>query len=539
MYWRRLFHASVHLALEQRWKEGSLTLAGVRQRVEEIGQTEYNEIRRVLLEDRWLVASAAEHTFWVEFAAVFLELRYFAKTLLPIYFPSLDVGAVDELLRRDLDAAKLFEDTRLAGAPDPITPTDTASDESHDFFYKLERSAERAAETGNLVRAAILRTRAARVAPANLTRSTRAEAEADMHRLAARLEPPLELTPAESAEWAKDMCSLLDKADQGNRPVEADLLLDLQQVVVDSEEGIYGLSPGDWLFTGGRRPIKRPLPAQQKVRVIRHLRSAAQRLAMARLSDIDRQHLGNLIRSALTQSEERLRVKFRPTLEAALKDVGLDPSNPPERTAFRKIIEELLDRIIAAGHLTFSDLRDVISRNQLKLPDLADPQDFLRGDPLLRLDRRLAALLDGVYRPSEIYSRMLERLTALNFGTQIGRLFTVYVTLPFLGAFAVLRGLKLITEYLFKFLARVVPVHGDAASGPILPNTQFHELPPPPEPVSLLTDLIDPGLGLAPWSTGACLPSLASISWACGTPPPSGAARRPFSAAWAGCSIWP
>ncbi len=87
-------------------------------------------------------------------------------------------------------------------------------------------------------------------------------------------------------------------------------------------------------------------------------------------------------------------------------------------------------------------------------------------------------------------------LTALNFGTQIGRLFTVYVTLPFLGAFAVLRGLKLITEYLFKFLARVVPVHGDAASGSILPNT--HELPPPPEPVSLLTDLIDPGLGLDP-----------------------------------------
>ncbi len=140
VYWRRLFHASVHLALEQGWKEGSLTLAGVRQRVEAIGQTEYNEIRRVLLEDRWLVASAAEHTFWIEFAAVFLELRYFAKNLLPIYFPSLDVGAVEELLRRDLDAAKLFEDTRLAGAPDPIMPTDTASDESHDFFYKLERT---------------------------------------------------------------------------------------------------------------------------------------------------------------------------------------------------------------------------------------------------------------------------------------------------------------------------------------------------------------------------------------------------------------
>ena len=48
--------------------------------------------------------------------------------------------------------------------------------------------------------------------------------------------------------------------------------------------------------------------------------------------------------------------------------------------------------ILAVGFLTFSDLRDIISGNQLKLPDLAEPQDFIRGDPLLRLDRRLATV---------------------------------------------------------------------------------------------------------------------------------------------------
>ena len=36
------------------------------------------------------------------------------------------------------------------------------------------------------------------------------------------------------------------------------------------------------------------------------------------------------------------------------------------------------------------DLRDAISRNNLKLPDLSEPFDFLRGDRLLRADRRLA-----------------------------------------------------------------------------------------------------------------------------------------------------
>ena len=105
--------------------------------------------------------------------------------------------------------------------------------------------------------------------------------------------------------------------------------------------------------------------------------------------------------------------------------------NPPEETAFRKMIEELLDRIIAVGFFTFSDLRDVISRNNLKLPDLADPQEFVRGDPLLRLDGRLKALLDGVYRPSEIYLRVLDQVTSLFFGTIFGRFLTRNILLPF------------------------------------------------------------------------------------------------------------
>ena len=43
-----------------------------------------------------------------------------------------------------------------------------------------------------------------------------------------------------------------------------------------------------------------------------------------------------------------------------MEDVGLKPANPPERTAFRKMVEELLDRILEYGFLNFSDLRDAI-----------------------------------------------------------------------------------------------------------------------------------------------------------------------------------
>src|SRR5262249_29611829 len=150
-------------------------------------------------------------------------------------------------------------------------------------------------------------------------------------------------------------------------------------------------------------------------RIVRHLRSARERLGAVRLTDTDRQHLTRLLMGTLSRSEDGLRARFAPVLITALQDVGLTPENPPETAAFKKVVEELLDRIASQGFLTFGDLRDTLSRNQLKLPDLSEPQDFLRGDALLRLDRRLASLLDGVYRPAEFYLRWLERFTSLNF----------------------------------------------------------------------------------------------------------------------------
>ena len=57
-------------------------------------------------------------------------------------------------------------------------------------------------------------------------------------------------------------------------------------------------------------------------------------------------------------------------------------------------VEELLDRISSAGFLSFGDVRDAIARGQMKLPDLSGPDEHIRGDPLLRLDRRLATQLE-------------------------------------------------------------------------------------------------------------------------------------------------
>ncbi len=175
IYWRRLFHAAVHRSLRQQIGEGRLTAALVRERIEDIGAGTFAEIRMVLDQEKYLLPDEGDETaVYMEFAAVYLELRYFAANLLPIYFPGLsDRGKIDALLARDVDAAGLFAQTRLAGIADPVVRTDTSSDESHDYYWKLMGTADQAEHEGNTVRAAILRTKAARVAPASLEEPTR------------------------------------------------------------------------------------------------------------------------------------------------------------------------------------------------------------------------------------------------------------------------------------------------------------------------------------------------------------------------------
>ena len=429
-YWRLLFHASVHRVLEQRL--AGLTAAGLRDRIERLGPAAFEEARNVLTQDGFLVPDASDRAVYVEFAAVYLELRYFNPNLLSVCFPSLPpAGDVEGLLTRDADGAALFQRTRLNGALDPAPRTDDQSDESHDFYHRLTKSAQRSAKAGDTVGAAILHTRAARVAPAALTGPAQNAARADIHALVTRLQAALDLSDSQAEPWRRVLPTLLDKADQGTRPVEAALLYDLQRACREDEEPVYSLDVFEWVRSVGQKPIRRELKSQKFVRVPAQLRNAVKRLTAARLSDADRQTLGNLLQDAMNIAEGRLRGEFRPVLTNALLDAGLQPASLPERAALEKSVEELLDHISAVGYVSFGDVRDAIARGQMKLPDLAGPNEVFRGDPLLRLDRRLASLMDGVYRRAESYTRGLERVTSVNFGTQTGRWVTRNVTLPF------------------------------------------------------------------------------------------------------------
>jgi hypothetical protein len=453
-HWRLLFHARIDQHMQTKLADGSLTAATVRQRIGRLGVTEFNEITLVLGQEGFLLPPETPETIYAEFVAVYLTLRRFDQPLVPHFFPALgNLEAVDALVAEDVDADAIYHGTRLPGAPEPdfLAKTSTQADGLHGLPPEALRpepaapvgenthrwmlaKAEEMDAKGNTVRAAILRTRAAE--GANLTL---AGARAELSVLSERLRKALELSDADAEQWRKAMLPLLAHSARGGWSQEARFLYDLQSACVDLERGIYAVDLVGWATSLGQLPIKRQLPGHQEVAIVRHLRRAMHRMRLVRLADGDRQQLTELLEHAVEHRERKMRGRFRPLITNALDEVGLVPHNVPEQIGRAKLIEELLDRIIEYGHFNIGNLRDAISRNQLKLPDLKGPVELVLGDPLIRLNRKLAVVLDGVYRRGEIYMRLLHRLSSVAFGTPLGRLLVLFLILPFgLGFFVMI-----------------------------------------------------------------------------------------------------
>jgi hypothetical protein len=136
--------------------------------------------------------------------------------------------------------------------------------------------------------------------------------------------------------------------------------------------------------------------------------------------------------------------------------VALHPDNLPERVAEKKLIDELLDQAVAVGRLSIGNLRDAISHNDLKLPDL-EPRQLRSGDELLRCDQALSRSLDGVYRRGEGYLRFLQKISSVLFGTSLGRLLSLYFLLPLLGSYTVFEGVQHMVEPIAKLTHHHAP----------------------------------------------------------------------------------
>jgi hypothetical protein len=463
--WRVLFHSRVHVELQRRLKDGTLTDAALRKRVHRIGQTEFDEIRLVLRQDNHLLPPYGDRTTYVEFAALYLELRLFDPRTLAKFFPTLDdLEQVDAVLAQDLDAQALLAATRPAGAELPAPQAAPERLAVHGSWWEPGPSlapadgaaAAQAEQVGNLVRAAILTLAQERRAAPAARDAARVQIAALAARLAETIGLPAPGAAETRAEWVeRATAALVDLADAAagrggpRHTVEARLLHDLQKACTEDE--IRTVDVVGWALSFGRRKVVRSLPALRVVRIARHLRAAELKLARIHLPEPERRALAAVVHDARFRADVKVRASLAPRLEEVLDQVGLAPRNVPERVARRKIMSELLDQVVERGTFGIGHLRDAISRNALKLPDLS-LLDLARGDQLLRADRRLTAALDGVYRGGTVYMRFLQRVSSLLFGTWLGRQLTLYFILPLGAAFLILEGLNHVVGPLVKWI---------------------------------------------------------------------------------------
>jgi hypothetical protein len=418
----RVFHARVHQALATR----RLTPALVRERVHRIGQTEFDEIRFILRQDDLLLPPRDDAETYVEFAAMYLELKTFLPAQLARTFPTLhDTGRIERLLAEDVDAAALLDGLEVPAAPaaEPAAAPRALTRVAAPVEPGLAPAAAAARARGNLVRSAILAQRA------GLVDAVRA----DLDGLAGRL------GMAERAAWADALLPFVQAA-SGHGAV-ARFLLDLQKAAIDLEREALSLHLIGWAVTLGRQPLATPLPAARELRYARHLAQAAAKLAKLPLGEETVAPLRALLHDAIEHADAAVRAELQPRVAAVLDEVRLVPANLPETVARAKLVAELGDGVLERGFLGLGHVRDALSRNQLKLDDLSGPGELVRGDALLGIDRRLTRPLAGVYRRAEVYLRGLQKLSSVFFGTRPGRLVTMYAILPFLAASMLLKGL--------------------------------------------------------------------------------------------------
>jgi hypothetical protein len=452
IYWRELFRAEVMKSIDVKLAEGTLSAERCREQLNRFGPAAAREIRFVLESERLAAPEASDVDVFRTFAAVYLDLAHFTAQATEDFFPTLPhEGAVGAALAEDLPVKALFASSRPAGAADPererppderwtaeksLPPAVPAPDVAGGAARLLQRATE-AEQNGNVVRAAILRTQAAAV-PGPHGESARSGAREAMGQLVRRLGDVLEWDADTRAEWHQALEALLPRAATGIWPRAARCLYELQRIPANFSREVYAVEVVECVRTLGRRPVRRHLPHARPVLVLMAFRKAHKQLLRAGLSEREQLRVDQLLHHEMHRREHEIRHEFEPIIVSTLTTAGLVPTNRVEEVARDKLVAELLDRVCERGFLRIGDLRDAVARNRLKLADMRGPGEFVGGDTLLRADNGLAYALDGVYRRGEFYLRWIHRFVALLFGTPWGRALTLYLLLPFGGAFLTL-----------------------------------------------------------------------------------------------------
>jgi len=300
--------------------------------------------------------------------------------------------------------------------------------------------------------------RPARCAPAAIEQAIAEREAAAEAQLADLLAAKWKLGPATAAELEELIRRLADEDRRrfGSAPART-LLGNLEQVLAESRSDYYRLRPVRWLrslvLPGGRRRLVEPLPFQTLLKALRAMDTGRARLDEMSWPIADLARFGQALETLRARVTARLDAQLMPRLEQAMCEADFVPRDHRENVAAQKMKLELLDAIKQRRTLKFTDVRDIVARNILRLPD-PTLAEFFRGDRLARFDRTAARALPGVYHRGEIYIKGLQQLSAPLFGTPLGRTISRYLLVPFGAAYLVLKSIDL--------LVALVPGHEKA-----------------------------------------------------------------------------
>jgi hypothetical protein len=238
--------------------------------------------------------------------------------------------------------------------------------------------------------------------------------------------------------WIQRLLQEPDAAQWSSRPSR--LLDDLERMVLEGRTAYYRLQPAAWLWSRGQKFLRLGLPFQGPLKALRALNAARTRLNQLPWSGAEVAYFSTPLQTLGERMSQRLRLPLLPRLSQLLDAVGFLPADHAQRVARNLLQEQLVEIILRRWHLRFTDLRDAVSRNELRLPD-SGWRDLVLGDRLAHFDRKARVALPGIYQPGEFYLKGLQQLSAPLFGSAPGRSITRFLLLPFGIAFISLEAL--------------------------------------------------------------------------------------------------
>ncbi|QEL18234.1 hypothetical protein [Limnoglobus roseus] len=415
------------------WPDAELT-----RRFHTLSEPIRREIRFVLQAERLLPPEPTDAEVCRAFLPLFWELAKNRRTALADYFPLLAAaGPIDESILAGLPQAA------VSTAPLPALPTrEEVVTPDVDVRAILDHSR-------NVVRTAIqyYRRPEDRAVGVAILRDGLGNLLADA----------LHWDRERSEHWKAILTAILPHTQGGRWTPAAKALYELQALALDRRDHLSAVAPFEWLRSWGRRSLRQSLDKARDVILLRHLAKAKKQTERVELSQAVRDELHERLEEERHAAESRIRETLGPVVRAALTRAGLVPDNRVDGIARDKLVGELLDGVCSRGFFRLSDLRDALARNDLKLPDLSGPGELWKGDALLRADKLLGEDLFGIYQRGEVYLRGIQRLSATAFGTPAGRAVTLYLFVPFLGAYLGLEFLQHILHAVLRVAALIDP----------------------------------------------------------------------------------